>query len=50
MTQADGNYRYFYKSVANPSLVLPIMACTGRLLSKRVPFSGFMYVKMWTFY
>lgn len=36
--KADGNYRYFYKGVANPSLVLPIMAYTGRLLSKGVPF------------
>ena len=30
--------------------VLPIMAYTGRLRPKRVPFSGFRYIKGWGFH
>ena len=30
---------------SNPGVVLPIMAYTGRLLPKGVPFSGFRYKK-----
>ena len=36
--------------VEHPWGVLPVMAYTGRLRPKRVPFSGFRYIKGYEFY
>ena len=45
----QNNLKIRVPAYPGPGGVLPIMAYTGRLRPKGVPFSGFSYIKGWGF-